>query len=180
MHYKFILLRLVKTSRTANMDDIAIAPVTLPHLMEPEPQVQPEPEPELECVIADDIPSYPLRTTLDHALYPRWTMGTGDVQDCPTVQRGMVYVAVCAQEFIYVGYVTASGNIAARISMHMSNAGSRLTREYPISYIHSCIYPATKRLEQRVMQWFAENAPPRFRVRGGAYCNPNQRTPFGI
>ena len=146
----------------------------------PRSSPQMEPEPEVEGVIEDDIPHYPLRTILDHSLYPRWTMGIGDVQDCHTVQRGMVYVAVCVQDFIYVGYVTASGNVASRISMHMSNAGSRLTREYPISYVHSCIYPATKRLEQRVMQWFAQNAPPRFRVRGGAYCNPNQRTPWGI
>ena len=101
----------------------------------PRSSPQMEPEPEVEGVIEDDIPHYPLRTILDHSLYPRWTMGTGDVQDCHTVQRGMVYVAVCVQDFIYVGYVTASGNVASRISMHMSNAGSRLTREYPISYV---------------------------------------------
>ena len=100
--------------------------------------------PEPECVIEDDISIYPYQTLLDHALYPQWTMGRGDVQDCPTLQRGTVYVAVCAQDFIYIGYATASGNVASRVSMHMSHAGSRLTREYPIRYIHLLIYPATK------------------------------------
>ena len=130
------------------------------------------------AVIEDSIPWFPMHTFVDKTCYPTWVRGVGDLQNCPTYQRGMVYVLVCEDEFIYVGFVTASGNIASRISMHISGAGSKLTVNHAVKYVRQCIYPATKETERRVTKWMAENCPDH-KVRGGPYCDPAKSTPWG-
>ena len=164
-------------------------PVSLPSSprqleTEHEPDIEPEPEPptHTHAVIKDDgVPFYPVHTRLHACDFPAWEMGvTGDVQDCHVAQVGMVYILVCgaACEYIYVGYVTSSGSVRGRISLHVSRAASKLTRRHPVQYCRQTVYPATKQTERDVTRWLAQRCPAH-KVRGAAYCDPDKPTPWG-
>ena len=37
---------------------------------------------------------------LNKGMYPSYTPGQGDIQDCPILGRGMLYVFVCEKQYI--------------------------------------------------------------------------------
>ena len=133
----------------------------------------------MEAIINDDkLPFFPHVTVLNKDLYPSYTPGQGDIQDCAILGRGMVYVFVCQKQYIYVGYVTSSGNCAARISLHASGAACKFTREVArVLYCKQVIYPATKALEREVTIWLASHVPDGWKVRGSSWCQAHQDPP---
>ena len=133
----------------------------------------------MEAVINDDgLPFFSHVTVLNKSLYPSFVLGDGDIQDVPIVGRGMLYVLVCDQRFLYVGYVTSSGNCAARLSLHASGAASKFTRDVAkMRYVKQVIYPASKRLEREVTIWLATHVPEGWKVRGASWCKRDTEPP---
>ena len=133
----------------------------------------------MEAVINDDkLPFFPHQTLLNKGLYPSYTPGQGDIQDTPILGRGMLYIFVCEKQYLYVGYVTSSGNAAARISLHASGAACKFTREVAkVLYVRQVIYPATKQLEREVTIWLASHVPDGWKVRGASWCLAHSEPP---
>ena len=111
----------------------------------------------METVINDDkLPFFKHQIVVNKSLYPTYNPGHSDIQDTPIIGRGMLYILVCEHQYLYVGFVTSSGNCAARLSLHASGAACKFTREIAkMIYCRQVIYPASKALEREVTIWLA-------------------------
>ena len=132
-----------------------------------------------ECFVKTEFPFYPIATIINRELYPKWTIGKGDVQDYPTISRGMVYVCICGQnrDWIYVGFVTAVGSPSQRLSQQISGIGSKFTRTHVVQWVHQIIYPATKQTELDVTKYFAMTMSKATQVRGSNWCSIDPTIP---
>ena len=133
----------------------------------------------METVINDDkLPFFKHQIVVNKSLYPTYNPGHMDIQDTHILGRGMLYILVCEHQYLYVGFVTSSGNCAARLSLHASGAACKFTREIAkMLYCRQVIYPASKALEREVTIWLASHVPEGWRVRGASWCQAHTEPP---